>query len=211
MLSLLLAAYLMQLPLPGIPNVPSRTVPQPTQGEGGPRFWETRPPEEWTRAEVDRLLSDSPWAQSSDTRVYIASAEPVRRAELLWRDWSRRDAGPEARFVAEDDYEDFLKQHPGEHIIIGVVIPNWMVTPNPREVAEMEKQSRIKLDKRKYSMLAFFPPTPADPVLRMVFPKKFTGDEKKLTLELYLPGIQLPFRNFEFPISSLTWKGKPAL
>jgi hypothetical protein len=211
MLSLLLAAYLMQLPLPGIPNVPARTVPQPSRSENGPRFWETRPPEEWTREEVDRLLSDSPWAQSSDVRVYIASAEPVRRAELLWRDWMRRDAGPEARYVAEDDYEEFLKQHPGEHIIIGIAVPNWMLTPNPREVAEMEKQSRIKLDKRKHSLLAFFPPTPGDPVLRMVFPKKLTGDEKKLTLELYLPGIRLPFRNFEFPISSLAWKGKPAL
>lgn len=211
MLALLLAAFLMQLPVPGVPAIPSRTVPQPAISGGGPRFWETRPPEEWTRAEVDRLMSDSPWAQTSDARVYLASAEPVRQAELLWRDWLRRDAGPEVRVEPDDDYEDFLRQHPGEHIIIGIVLPNPMLTPNPREVAEMEKKSRIKLDKRKYSMLAFFPPTPGDPVLRMVFPRKVAGDEKKLTLELYLPGLRLPYRNFEFPIRSLEWKGKPAL
>jgi len=211
MLVLLLTAFLMQLPMPGVPAIPSRTVPQPAPGGNGPRFWESRPPEEWTRAEVERLLSDSPWAQSSDIRVYIASAEPVRRAEMLWKDWLKADPGAEARVVAEDDYEDFLRQHPGEHIIVGVALPNALGTPDPREVAEMEKKSRIKLDKRKYAMLAFFPPTPGDPVLRMVFPRKFTGDEKKLTLELYLPVIRLPYRNFEFPVSALEWKGKPAL
>lgn len=211
MLALLLAAFLMQLPVPGVPSIPSRRVPQPAISSGGPRFWETRPPEEWTRAEVDRLMSDSPWAQSSDVRVYIASAEPVRRAELLWRERLKGDLGPEARFEQDDDYEDFLRQHPEEHLIIGVHLPNALYAPTPREVAEMEKKSRIKLDKRKYSMLAFFPPTPGDPVLRMVFPRKFAGDEKKLTLELYLPGLNLPYRNFEFPIRLLEWKGKPAL
>jgi len=174
-------------------------------------FWEQRPPAQWSRTEVDQLLSDSPWAQTSGARVYLASAEPARQAELMWKKWRKQQLGVEERFEDDDDYEEFLRQHPGEYIVVAVSVPNPSITPDPREFAEMEKRSRIKLDKRKYAMLAHFPPTPADPVLRMVFPKKLAGDEKTLILELYLPGVHLPYRNFEFPVKSLVWKGKPAL
>jgi hypothetical protein len=174
-------------------------------------FWTERPPEQWTSSEVTRLLSDSPWAQSSGVRVYLASAEPARRAELIWKKLRKAQLGVEGTFEDDEDYEEFLRKHPGEYIIVGVAGSNPEITPDPREVARMEKESRIKLDKRKYAMLAFFPPTPADPILRMVFPKKLTGDEKTLVLELYVPGVHYPYRNFEFPIKSLTWQGKPAL
>ena len=174
-------------------------------------FWEQRPPAEWTRADVDRMMSDSPWAQTDGVRVYIASAEPVRQAELMWKKWRKQQLGVEGVFEEDEDYEQFLREHPGDYIVVGVYGMNPAITPEPRQIAQMEKQSRIKLDKRKYAMIAYFPPTPADPVLRMVFPKKLAGDEKKLILELYLPGVHLPYRNFEFPIKTLVWQGKPAL
>ncbi|MEP7362459.1 MAG: hypothetical protein ABI972_04320 [Acidobacteriota bacterium] len=174
-------------------------------------FWELRPPAQWSQSEVDQLLSDSPWAQNAGIRVYLASAEPVRQAELLWKKWRKQQLGAEGDFEDDVDYEEFLRQHPGDYIVVGVYGIDPTVTPDPRDVAKMQKDSRIKLDKRKYAMLAYFPPTPADPILRMVFPKKVLGDEKNLILELYLPGVHLPYRNFEFPIKSLLWQGKPAL
>ena len=174
-------------------------------------FWEGRPPEQWSQAEVNRLLSDSPWAHTNGVRVYLASAEPARQAELMWKKWRNGQLGVEGKFEDDEDYEEFLRQHPGEYIVVGVAGLDPTITPNPREVAHMQKQSRIKLDKRKYAMIAYFPPTPADPILRMVFPKKLLGDEKTLILELYVAGVHMPFRNFEFPIKSLVWKGRPAL
>lgn len=174
-------------------------------------FWEQRPPAQWTPAEVNRMLSDSPWAQTNNVRVYLASAEPARQAELMKKKWRKQDLGVEGTFEDDEDYEHFLRQRPGEYIIVAIEGINPDIKPDPREVAQMEKESRIKLDRRKYAMLAYFPPTPADPVLRMVFPKKLGGDEKRLILELYLPGVHLPYRNFEFPIKTLVWQGKPAL
>jgi len=208
MLSPLFAALLLlQL---ASPRLAPPLAPPPRAPSAKDAFWERHPPSEWSQDEVRLLLSDSPWAQTNGGQVYLASAEPAREAELLWKKWTKQRLGVEERYEDEEDYEEFLRRHPGEHIIVAVRIPNAAPTPNERELATMEKQSRIKLDKRKYAMLAYFPPTPGDPVLRMVFPRKFAGGEKKLTLELYLPGVHLPLRNFEFPIQSLLWRGKPA-
>ena len=172
-------------------------------------FWQTKPAAQWSLDECKRILVDSPWTQSqSPYHVYITSAEPVRIAE----DRLRKAAVASGEIAADtdEDYWDFINERGREYVVIGVRLPNPAVLLDPREAADVVKESRIKLGKRKHKLAAHFPPTPADPVLRLAFPKKVIGDEKTLTLELYLPGSTTPWRNFEFQLNDLTWNGKPA-
>jgi hypothetical protein len=171
-------------------------------------FWESKPPAEWSLAECRQLLTGSPWVQSDGVnRVYITSAQPVRLAEERLMD-AREESG-EAPADLDPEYLDFVRERSREYIIVAVHMPNPTLMSDPREAADVAKESRIKIGKRKYKLAAHFPPTPGDPVLRLIFPKKIAGDEKTLTLELYIPGTPTPWRNYEFPLKSLLWKGKP--
>lgn len=170
-------------------------------------FWETKPTANWSVAECERLLRNSPWVQAdSPYRVYITSAEPVRIAEERIR--AKAALGGEVTAELDQDYQQFVNERYRDHVIVGVHMPNPTLLFDPREVADVVKESRMKLGKRKHKLVAHFPPTAADPVLRLVFPKKLVGDEKTLTLELYIPGSTTPWRNFEFLLKDLTWKGK---
>src|ERR1017187_11017459 len=48
-------------------------------------FWETKAPSEWTDAQIELLLHDSPWAEMAEpapaVQVYLATARPLREAE----------------------------------------------------------------------------------------------------------------------------------
>src|SRR5947207_2201223 len=48
-------------------------------------FWESRPPEQWTDAEIDRIRTNSPWAQpvghGAAVTIFLATALPIEHAE----------------------------------------------------------------------------------------------------------------------------------
>src|SRR5579884_3669024 len=51
----------------------------------GQPFWETKPPEKWTDAELDIVRHRSPWTQTvgpaPEVPVWLATAEPIEEAE----------------------------------------------------------------------------------------------------------------------------------
>jgi hypothetical protein len=56
-------------------------------------------------------------------------------------------------------------------------------------------------------MVGHFPPNSRDPMLRMVFPRP-EGEFKSLRFELYLPGVSKPYRDLEFDLKEMMFRGK---
>jgi hypothetical protein len=171
-------------------------------------FWETKPAAEWTSAEVERLLTDSPWATNEGAHVYFASAKPVREAEALFKKRLARQLGPEAVPV-DTEYEDFMRERGDRHIVVAVRVPDLNMYAEAREAKQVEKDSQIRIGKRKLKLAGLFPPTPSDPYLRLIFPRDVDPAAKSMRLELYIPGADgKPWRSFDFQISAMTYRGK---
>jgi hypothetical protein len=74
----------------------------------------------------------------------------------------------------------------------------------------MEKESVLRIGRRKYRMTGHFPPAPTDPYLRLVFPREVDPQDKSLRFELYLPGVPSPYRWAEFRLREMRYRGEPA-
>ncbi len=166
-------------------------------------FWESKPPRDWTDAQLHELLTDSPWAQQVDkgVSVFLATARPVREAE---QEWMRR------KKVQDPDYAEFLEQDQGKSIVLAVAYPNPKSLANAAEAQRMEDESVLKIGKQKLKPTGHFPPTPTDPYLRLVYPRDVSG-AKSLVFELYLPGIGLSYQTVEFRLKDLLYKGSPEM
>jgi hypothetical protein len=57
-------------------------------------------------------------------------------------------------------------------------------------------------------MVGHFPPTPSDPVLRLIFPREVRPGDKTVTIRFSLPGIDFPDREVEFQVKELMYRGK---
>lgn len=182
-----------------------------------PPFWETKPPQEWTPAEVNQLLSESPWAQLSSgtgrnpndappVQIYIASAAPVRAAEKMARRFAKRVATD----PLYEEYLAFLEEDQGKSIIVAIRYADRAQMEQSAEVRRME-ESVLRAGKKKIRLSGHFPPSSSDPYLRLVFPKELDAGDKTVTFQLYLPGVPLPFRQIQFDISKMVYQGKPAL
>lgn len=172
-----------------------------------PRFWETKPPEQWTDQELEFMLTESPWAQAEmpgRQPVFLASARPVREAEeqrhLRWE--RRNETGP-----GEEDYRTYIARNPGKHIVVAVHAGIDEFT-DPKEIKMMEKECYLRVGKKKIRMVGHFPPTPWDPYLRMLFPRVPLKGLKSLNIGLYLPGLLRPFRDVEFFLKDLEYRGQ---
>ena len=163
-------------------------------------FWESKAPHDWSETELNQILSDSPWAQTIDgATMFLATALPLREAE---QERARR------RLLADPDFNDFLKEDGGKHIVLAIAIPNLNSLADAREAKRMEEESVLKVGKKKYKMTGHFPPTPSDPYLRMVFPRQAGPNDKSLVFELYIPGAELTYRLVEFRLKELMYRGK---
>jgi hypothetical protein len=171
-------------------------------------FWETKPPAQWTDAEVQELLTNSPWAQPAvDSRgagvaVYLASARPMREAEL---ELARRQ--PPADDPGAEEYRDFLRENQGKQIVLAVTLPDRKALEDPVEVRRMEEECVLKVGRKKYQMTGHFPPGMTDPYLRLVFPRAAIAGDKSLVFELYVPGVPSPYRQVEFRMQELVYRG----
>ena len=166
-------------------------------------FWETKDPSDWTVAEAQQLITSSPWVQSDGVAIMLVSAKPMQAAEALLRKKKPRGDAPD-----DTDYEDFLEDSKGKYLVVAVPLPVNALA-NAREARRMEEESVLKVGKKKYKMTGHFAPTPGDPFLRMVFPKDgIVKGVKSFVLELYLPIAPDPYREAEFALEDLMWKGK---
>jgi hypothetical protein len=75
----------------------------------------------------------------------------------------------------------------------------------------MEEESVMLVGHKTFKMVGHFPPTGADPVLRLVFPREVETSDKTVVFRLYLPGMEFPDREVEFPTKELMYHGKLAM
>ncbi|MGH9659708.1 MAG: hypothetical protein ACRD96_14260, partial [Bryobacteraceae bacterium] len=72
----------------------------------------------------------------------------------------------------------------------------------------MREESVMKVGRKRHKMTGYFPPTPSDPYLRLVFPRAAPASEKTIVFELYLPGQGNPFRQAEYLLKEMTVGGR---
>lgn len=179
-------------------------------------FWEAKQPADWTIAELQRLLSDSPWAQMVDSgprrggaplQVYIASADPVIQAEDHLRA-ARKDVGTDPSW---EEYREYVNENAGKYLIVAAAANDKSAFLDNAETKRMEEESRLRVGRRTYHVTGHFPPSSTDPHVRLVFPLQIRPDDKVLKLELYIPGASgEPFREAEFPIKNMVFRGHPS-
>jgi hypothetical protein len=179
-------------------------------------FWEIKPPADWTVEELTKLFTDSPWSQGAEpsrrtqgtapVQVYFATAQPMRQAEAERR---RRfgKKGVEETF-AQSEYRDFLEQDGGKSIVIAIRIRDLTAMSDGAEMSRMESESRLHVGKRKYKVSQQFPASAADPYVRLVFPRQVTPDDKRIDLDLYIPGVAGQFRQASFNLKEMMVAGK---
>ena len=179
-------------------------------------FWESKAPADWTAEELTEMMRASPWAvlasgppHAAPAPVYLATAGIMRQAEdEVARRNRKRNVNPESDPLREE-YEAFLKENAGKVIVLAVPIDDPKGMMDAPEVERMEKECALKVGRRKFKLAGHFPPTQADPYLRLAFPREVPADAKRLQFELYIPGLSQPARLAEFEVKTLRFKGEP--
>ncbi len=176
------------------------------------RFWETKPPAEWTEQEMDIIVSDSPWAQSvrasataPEARIYLATAEPMRIAEKEMRRRYVKAGRPTDEM--HEEYELFLRENQGKVIVVAVNLGAASFPSDGSDIKDMEQECTLKIGRRKLKLAGHFPPSPTDPYLRLAFPREVRPEDKDLDFQLYIPGLSSPFREARFVLKELRFKG----
>lgn len=169
-------------------------------------FWETRPPEEWTVEQVREILEYSPWSQVLRSRgdpiqVHLASALPMRQAEERQRVMRKRPGANSATF---DEYLAMVEE--GKYIVLAVQMKNAEAFSDGVLVARMQKDSRMRADKKSFDLVTYFPPSPSDPYLRLVFPR--VPVVKSVDFTVVIPGATDPYRQVTFLAKDMLYRGK---
>ena len=188
-------------------------------------FWESTPPVEWSEEQLILLLNNSPWAQTVGDGVgratrlpappvlmYLASATPLRQAEeeLIRRRYKQQPDLHAAIVEAREEYQAYLAEQAGKVIVVAIPL-NANALADVGETKRMESESLLRVGKRKVKTTGHFPPTPADPILRLIFPKDLPEGAKEFTVEVYLPSIPAPYRSATFRVKDLVYRGQPDL
>jgi hypothetical protein len=175
-----------------------------------PPFWDARPPEKWTDAEIQTVRSDSPWAQRSGASpqvvIYLATAAPIERAEAELRLRRKKTKSPMPE--PDPDYTEYLRDHREQNLVLAVTYPTLAGLGDARESKRMEEESVMIVGKKTYGIVGHFPPAPSDPVLRLIFPRVVQPADKSVVFRLYLGGLNFPEREAEFRVKELSWQGK---
>jgi len=173
-------------------------------------FWEIRPPEQWTAAEIDQIRSNSPWAQGvgrvAPVTVYLATALPIEHAEGELRLRFKKNRG--AMQEPDVDYVEYLRDHRADAFVLAVTYPPMPSFGKAGEDKVMEEETAMVIGRKEHHILGYFPPTPSDPVLRLIFPRAVKATDKQLLFRLYLPGLSFPEREAVFLVKDLTYQGK---
>jgi hypothetical protein len=169
-------------------------------------FWEVTPPEKWTDAEIQAIRTRSPWAQRSETTpgavIFLATAAPIELAETELR--VRFKKGPNL----DPDYTEYLREHRQENFVLGIAYPTLAGMSAAGESKRVEEESVMMIGRKTYHIVGSFPPTPSDPVLRLIFPRAVKPTDKSVAFRLYLGGLKFPESEVEFRVKDLTFRGK---
>lgn len=186
-------------------------------------YWEAKAPADWTPEEINELLTNSPWAQNvtgtgigrlPPIHMYLATASPIlaaeaerkRRAELEPKPPPDPEARPEP---VDTEYQDWLAANRATQLILAVRIEDTYAFNNAKEAERFEKDAVLRVGRRKVQMTGYFPPSAADPYVRIAFPRDgIRLDDKELRFELYVPGITGPFRVVEFRLADMSAGGR---
>lgn len=187
-------------------------------------YWETVPAGSWTEQQLIDLLTESPWAQSApDTRrgntlpgppvvIYLSSAAPMRQAEeeIIRRRFKQKPDVYAAIHEAREEYLAYINENAGKVIVVAITL-DANALADASETKRMEAESILRIGKRKWKATGHFPPTPADPVLRLIFPREVPEGAKEISVEVYLPSLPSPYRNAQFRLKDLMLRGQPEL
>lgn len=169
-------------------------------------FWEAKPPEKWSNQEIAMLRSNSPWAQvigpDPGVLVYFATAAPIEEAEGELRLRTKN-----ALREPDPDYLTYLSENRDQHFVLAILYDK-VVLEKAEESKKMEAESVMVIGRKTYKIIGHFPPTPSDPVLRLVFSREVHSADKKVVFRLYLPGVTFPEREAEFEVKELLYHGK---
>jgi hypothetical protein len=171
-------------------------------------FWQARPPEDWTLKEIGILRSMSPWAQTvgpaPPVLVYFATAAPIEEAESELRVRSKspmREPDP--------DYAAYITGHRDQNFVVAIPYANLAKLGKAEEERRLEEETVMLIGKtRRHKMVGHFPPTPSDPILRLIFPREVRPTDKTVIIRFSLPGIDFPDREVEFQVKDLMYRGK---
>lgn len=183
-------------------------------------YWVSKECAQWSEEELELFLNDSPWARAAEavamrgargrsSQTFLASAEPMRAAELEWR---RRRLPKDVRENdgAWQEYQEFLGKDGGKFLVLAVVIPK-AATMDAGEMAEMENQSKLRIGRKKVKMSGYFPASESDPFTRLLFAREGSEEAKELVFELYVPGDGGGnFREAIYVRKEMQWKGRVA-
>jgi hypothetical protein len=182
-------------------------------------YWVSKPPPEWSDAQLLALLTNSPWAQPMEgpgpnapaVEVFLATAGPIQLAEKERerRIQARRRPGPAPpESPAVTEYRLWLEDNRATQIVVAVPIQNNKGFLDEREVRRMEDECVMRVGKKKIKMTGSFPPSETDPYLRLAFPRQVELSDKTLSFDFYLPGVPSPFRSAEFALKDMLVAGK---
>jgi len=185
-------------------------------GLPGALFWRELPPERWSDRDVQEFLQESPWAHPAENassfapngvQTFIGSASIVRAAERELERRTRPRPDP-AKPVEPDEYSLYLKESKDKVIVLVVAMADWQKMSDAEEANMMEKETLLKIGRRKYRLEGHFPPTPNDSYLRLVFPRDIRDSDKTMVFELYVPGAPGPYRTVEYNLREMKRDGK---
>ncbi len=175
-------------------------------------FWEAKPPQQWSNGDLELMFRNSPWAQTAlltsriggeaQIFVYLASAKPMQEAEAERRSRLKKKSDP----VAEE-YTTWAADNLGKFIVLAVHVPVSFTFTDESESKRMEKETALRMGRKRYPAAMHFLPSSTDPHLRFVFPRDVPDSAKKLNFEFYVPSITGPYREAEFALKDLVYKG----
>lgn len=178
-------------------------------------FWESKAPADWTEAELNGLLTDSPWAQmmpapgnaaAPPVQIFFETAAPIEQAQ---REWDRRfNKKPAAPNLPKEEFQEWMRENRATQVVIAIATADNKAFSDERETRQMEQESVMRVGRKKLKMTGHFPPSPGDPYLRMAFPREVTASDKTVEFDLYLPGVGMPFRGAEFKVKDMVVNGK---
>ena len=141
--------------------------------------------------------------------IFLATAAPIEHAEAELR--LRLKNNPHPLPEPDPDYVEYLRDHREQNLVLAITYPTLTGTSDARENKRMEEESVMIVGKKTYQMVGHFPPTPSDPVLRLIFPRVVKAADKTVLFRLYLGGLNFPEREAEFRVKDLTYQGKLAM
>jgi hypothetical protein len=183
-------------------------------------FWTEKPVAEWTDIQLSQFLADSPWARNASVVgktmpnslpvvAYLASADPVRKAEV---ERARRAAlrRKQTEDLLAEEYQVWFEDAAPSQVILAVRTGSPPAFSDGAEIRRMQDGCWMRTSRGRVKASRYFPPTPRDPILRLAFPRSaVNSDEKSLAFELYLPGVSAPYREVQFVTKDLVVNGKP--